>query len=68
MLLHYGVELTHGVSGYDNGDYCSYLVIALYVVVVYVWQPGNLKFQCTRAGQDQGGPIQQHYVTSLSHG
>ena len=21
-----------------------------------------------RAGQDQGGPIQQHYVTSLSHG
>ena len=32
-------------------------------IILFTW-----KWKGLRAGQDQGGPFQQHYVTSLSQG
>ena len=43
--------------------YCRHCVVLCDVAGIVV-----SGIACTRAGQDQGGPFQQHYVTSLSQG
>ena len=59
-------------------DFQSYIIRTHGQVLRYSYQhlPAFLSsvahmlhvFICNRAGQDQGGPFQQHYVTSLSQG